>query len=305
VNNVSSTENYLEKIIQKMQWGKEDGQLGLSITGPMYGLPEDFNLDKEGNIYIVDTNNHRIAKFDKSGKFVFNFGSDYQGLGGYKAAFENVEIDGDGNIYAFNDGPGQIVKFDRAGNPIDVLQEPDWGIGIQMRVNQNGDVYVKRGIKTFKYIKERTGGVFGIFGAKEKYKKTELEFLFESPSGNLYRIKDKNGKGILEKAGKGGQVSTLSAEKADMSESVFNPLRGDRFIGFDGKDNFYITDYNYRKIRKYGPDGDLIVTLDLPQNPGIGPYIYPIVKVDYYGNIYCFLFDKNKAWIIKMERVEQ
>ena len=79
----------------------------------------------------------------------------------------------------------------------------------------------------------------------------------------------------------------------------------ERFIGFDNGNNYYVTDYRYNHIKKYGQDGDLLIKLKLLKNPGIKGYIFRIVEVDGNGNIYNFLYDEKGAWIVKMEKVEK
>jgi DNA-binding beta-propeller fold protein YncE len=40
-----------------------------------FGKPFGLVVDKEGNIYVADTKNNRIQKFDPSGKFLLKLGA--------------------------------------------------------------------------------------------------------------------------------------------------------------------------------------------------------------------------------------
>jgi hypothetical protein len=41
-----------------------------------FSSPTGITLDKEGNLYVADTDNHSIQKFDKTGKFVARWGGE-------------------------------------------------------------------------------------------------------------------------------------------------------------------------------------------------------------------------------------
>ncbi len=40
-----------------------------------FSFPQGIDVDEEGNLYVVDTGNYRIEKFDKDGNFILSFGS--------------------------------------------------------------------------------------------------------------------------------------------------------------------------------------------------------------------------------------
>lgn len=40
-----------------------------------FNFPYDVAVDASGNIYVADSNNHRIQKFDSSGNFLLKWGS--------------------------------------------------------------------------------------------------------------------------------------------------------------------------------------------------------------------------------------
>ena len=58
------------KLLSKFKYGKYKGR-----EGEISGMPRGIAVDSVGNIYISDTANHRIQKFDASGKFVKAWGS--------------------------------------------------------------------------------------------------------------------------------------------------------------------------------------------------------------------------------------
>jgi DNA-binding beta-propeller fold protein YncE len=51
-----------------------EGALVAPRTGPAYRRPSGVTTDFQGNVFVVDTGNHRILHFDARGRFVFEFG---------------------------------------------------------------------------------------------------------------------------------------------------------------------------------------------------------------------------------------
>jgi tripartite motif-containing protein 71 len=70
-------------------------------------------VDRQGNVYVGDDNNH-IQKFDANGKFLAQWGSSGGGDGQFGGAIIKIAFDAQGNIYVTDMGNG-FQKFDANG----------------------------------------------------------------------------------------------------------------------------------------------------------------------------------------------
>jgi hypothetical protein len=90
---------------------------GSGIPGSTFNRPTDVAWDRAGNIYIADGigNTNRIAKFDKNGNFLKQWGSTGTANGQF-AGVKSLAIDAQGNVYAADIGNKRIQVFDGDGN---------------------------------------------------------------------------------------------------------------------------------------------------------------------------------------------
>ncbi|MFH0975476.1 MAG: hypothetical protein V1874_06800 [Spirochaetota bacterium] len=76
--------------------------------------PKGLCLDEDGNIYVVDSGNNRVQKFDKDGNFILKFGEP----GEYEGQLDNpsnIFVRKD-NVYVTDTGNKRIANFDDSGN---------------------------------------------------------------------------------------------------------------------------------------------------------------------------------------------
>jgi streptogramin lyase len=76
--------------------------------------PVSIAIDKTGGIYVSDSGNHSILKFDPNGKFLSKFGSYGRGAGQIISP-TGVAVDSIGNIFVVDQGNGRVEKFDPSG----------------------------------------------------------------------------------------------------------------------------------------------------------------------------------------------
>jgi hypothetical protein len=71
-------------------------------------------VDSAGDIYVSDTNNHRIQKFDSGGVFIMQWGSSGAGDGQFSLP-QGLGIDLSDNVYVADTGNNRVQKFTSSG----------------------------------------------------------------------------------------------------------------------------------------------------------------------------------------------
>ena len=106
----------------KPQWGNEQ-KVELEFVQKIGGLdaidedyilfrPSDVALDNEGNIYVLDSGNHRVQKYDSNGIYLSTFGKKGKGPGEFESP-SSLSIDAENNILVNDKG---VVKYlDQSG----------------------------------------------------------------------------------------------------------------------------------------------------------------------------------------------
>ena len=186
--------------------------------------PQGVAIDASGNVYVADTNNHKIRKITPSGDVTTYAGSGSQGstdANGTSASFSyprNVAIDASGNLYVVDQWNHKIRKIANNGDVTTYA-----GSGSQGSTNANGtsaSFYYPYGIAI-------------------------------DASGNLY-VTDQ-GNQIVRKIASNGDVITLAGSgvggsiDANGTSASFNFPYG---IAVDAIGNVYVADQNSNKVRK-------------------------------------------------------
>lgn len=77
--------------------------------------PRGIAVDEAGNVYVADSSNHRIQKFDSGGKFLTQWGSQGNGPGQFQEPW-GIAVDAEGHVYVADTWNHRIQKFDAEGN---------------------------------------------------------------------------------------------------------------------------------------------------------------------------------------------
>jgi DNA-binding beta-propeller fold protein YncE len=88
---------------------------GAGVEGESFVRPTDVAWDAQGNIYVADGyGNARVAKYDRNGKWLKNWGSRGTGQGQFNIV-HGIAIDAQGNVYVGDEGNKRVQVFDTEG----------------------------------------------------------------------------------------------------------------------------------------------------------------------------------------------
>jgi len=72
--------------------------------------PNAVAVDKAGNVYVADSGNYRIKKFDSKGRFIKQWGSPGEGDGQF-GRLVSIKVDSSGNVFIVDAKNNRIQKF--------------------------------------------------------------------------------------------------------------------------------------------------------------------------------------------------
>jgi DNA-binding beta-propeller fold protein YncE len=191
------------------KWDREVETKADEVEGKFY-RPRGIAVDPSGYIYVADSGNTRIQKFDGNGNFIIQWGGPGRGKGKFKEPI-GVAVDSRGYIYVADSGNNLIQKFDGNGNFI-----TQWG---------------------------GAGSEDGQFNAPAAVTTDVYRNVYVADSlNNRVQIFESNGTYIT---------------KIDSSSSgggVFSPTG----IAVDINGNIYVADSKSKKIHKFDIDGKFV-----------------------------------------------
>ncbi len=102
-----------------MVFKKEDGAFlfefgGRGTEDGRFNFPTNVALDRDGNVYVMDTFNWRVEIFDADGKFLGKFGGVGSGFGQFSKP-KGIGVDSEGHIYVADAAFNNVQIFDRQG----------------------------------------------------------------------------------------------------------------------------------------------------------------------------------------------
>jgi DNA-binding beta-propeller fold protein YncE len=238
------------------KWGRLGSGNG-QFTSNAYGLA----TDKSGDVYVADTDNHRIQRFSASGAF--------KG----KIAFlqsesvQDVAIDAGGNVWGTALQAGEARQFTRDGRPLATATTPKQAIGVG--ADAEGNIYVAtsgdniaqvvRFDKASDFAQGRNWGGFQSPGDVEV-----------SPDGTIW-VSDNRALNVKRFDANGRLLKTIKAGPSA-------PLG----IGVDLDCNVWVGNISQRRIEKYSPSGRLLATA------ASSDLIAQDVAVGRKGDVYAF-----------------
>jgi DNA-binding beta-propeller fold protein YncE len=234
------------------------------VAGPgsasgLYSQPQGMTFDPSNNLYIADSLNNRIEKFDSSSGFVTTWGVLGSGNGNLNEPFDVAVNPSSGNVYVADYGNNRIEEFDSSGNYI-----TKWGssgslngqfrqpVGIVINPS-SGNVYVAD--LANKRVQEfNSSGTFitsfdGSNGGTQ-FSVGPISMALDS-SHNLYVIDGYNASLIQEFTPSGVFVRSIAGSGAT---AFLDP----RSVTVDSSNNIYISDTGNSRMEKFDSSGTFV-----------------------------------------------
>jgi tripartite motif-containing protein 71 len=242
-----------------------DGIPDQLCEGGQFADPYGIAISPDGSLYVADSQNNRIQKFDSSGNFLMKWGSG--GAGNDNGEFNTpfgVTIGNDGSIYITDSGNSRIQKFDSNGDFITKWGSVgngdgqfDWPAGIAS--GADGSVYVADSYNNRIQKFDSNGNFVSkwlVFGIEQSF--DGPLGIAVGPDGSVY-VADTNNYRI-EKFDSDGNLITQWEISWGMCGEVNCPPTGIA-VGPDGA--VYVVDpYNHR-IHKFDSNGSSITSWEL------------------------------------------
>jgi prepilin-type N-terminal cleavage/methylation domain-containing protein len=92
-----------------------DGYFTYGSANGQFYYPTGIDIDKNNNLIVLDSNNYRIQKFDRSGNFLTKWTMSKGSADGQFNLPKGIAVDRNGNMYVADDYNNRVQKFDING----------------------------------------------------------------------------------------------------------------------------------------------------------------------------------------------
>ncbi|MFQ5611786.1 MAG: flippase activity-associated protein Agl23 [Anaerolineae bacterium] len=222
-------------------WGSNGSGDGQFIA------PRNLAVSPQGQVYVVDSGNHRVQVFDSEGNFLAKWGEQGTGPGQFSEPW-GIAIAPNGNVYVADTWNNRIQVFDAGGNYLF-----EWGGPL---TDTQGNI-------------EAAPGLF--YGPRE---------VVIDEAGNVY-VTDTGNKRIQKFSAEGQYLDSWGGP--GIIPGRFEEPVG---LALDGLGNFYVADTWNRRIQKFGPDFEPVAEWEVNGWTGESIFNKPYLAVDDRGRVF-------------------
>jgi len=215
-----------------LEFVRQIGQEESKDENYMFYGPSDIAKDADGNLYVADTRNYRIQKFDPNGTYLATFGNKGQGPGEFTYNPWMINIDTAGNMYIL------------AGNYIQIFAP--------------GGKEIRRTRFAFRFNEFRLS------------RSSQIIISYRSPIIRTYDGKIKSEyepkTSLVGQYNSEGYLVREFGKIHDFNNIYVTGPANTNFIEVDSHDNIYLAFYYQNRIEKYSPEGKLLWASERPLN---------------------------------------
>jgi sugar lactone lactonase YvrE len=259
-----------------LKWGtpgSADGQ---------FNRPRGLAADSSGNLYVADTENHRIQKFSSTGAFISKWGTQGTGNGQFNKPYD-VAVDNSGNIFVADTNNHRIQKLSSTGDYI--VQWGGFGTAdgqfsspYSVATDSAGNVYVADTYNNRIQKFNNSGiiiGKWGTLGSGDGQLNMPFSVAADN-TGSIYVADTYN-----NRIQKFGNTGTFIAKWGDSTQ--FNSPSG---LATDSAGNIFVADKDNNRIKKFDSAGNLLAAWG-SYGSADGQFIFPWgILPDSSGNVY-------------------
>ncbi|MAG34710.1 MAG: hypothetical protein CL878_00450 [Dehalococcoidia bacterium] len=242
-------------------------------AGGQLSDPRGIAVDDEGNVYVADGMNHRIQKFDPSGRLLLAWGTQGQGDGQFTEPLDVLVEPGTGHVLVADTWNHRIQKFDANGQFLSqwgsegqqISQKPGEFYGPRAIAQADGALYAAdTGNKRIQKF-DTNGTLLGQIGVGGQLdgQLNEPIGLTVTPAGDIYVADTHNGR--IQRFDKEGNF-VLHWSVLGWS----NQVRNEPYLANDPEGNIYVADSASQRVLKFDPDGKLLAVGTAPVAGGQG-----------------------------------
>ncbi len=227
----------------------------------LFNNPLGLAVDAAGNVYVCDSGNNRVQKFDANGVFVSLWGATGSGDGQFSTP-SGIAMAEDGTVYIADSGNKRIQKFTSPG-----VFEAAWSAASEadgrfkspadVELNGDGDLFVSE----FGNHRIQKLTYSGNFGIKWGTLGTVGDFLMNEPRGISLRPKAGN---LYVADRRNHRIKVFSQEGAFVTEwggvagSGNGQMRLPASMAVNSTGNVYVADTNNNRIEIFNATGTYV-----------------------------------------------
>ncbi len=229
--------------------------------------PRGISLDPSGSVYVADTGNHRIQKFDSNGRFLGQIGGFGWGAGQFSSPTGLTAREGL-NIYVADSQNRRIQQFDRDLNYLASLpgsgegeeeETLDFGFLWDVEVASTGELFISDAENEQIWKLTPFGEldrIFGGFGAARERLRSPAALVLDAE--NLVYVSDPGNDRVVCYDTFGAYIRSLGAAH----------LRSPQGVDLDRAGCLYVADTGADRLCVFDRSGELLISLG---GSGAGP----------------------------------